>query len=186
MLNKAGHSLEMPPTSDYHRNLVNYFHQAEKGSTVDSLELKVPPPAVAMVICVAMWTLSLLPPFVAIPTVIRAVAALAIGSVGGVFTIAGLIRFRKVKTTVNPKKPHATSSLVTSGIYKFTRNPMYVGLLIVITGWAAFLCSLWALVGPVVFAMYITRFQIKPEERALEDLFGDDYTDYKSRVRRWL
>ena len=151
-----------------------------------SLELQVPPPAVALLICAAMWVLSLVPPFFEVPAVIRAVAALAIGSVGVVFTIAGVVRFREAKTTVNPTKPHAASSLVTSGIYKFTRNPMYVGLLFVITGWAAFLWSLWALVGPVAFAMYITRFQIKPEESALEGLFGAEYTGYQSRVRRWL
>ena len=153
---------------------------------MNCLELKVPPPAVALLICVAMWVLSLVPPFFEVPTVIRAVAALTIGSIGGIFSIAGVIRFRKAKTTVNPTKPHAASSLVTSGIYKFTRNPMYVGLLFVITGWAAFLWSLWTLLGPIAFAMYITRFQIKPEERVLEGLFGADYASYQSRVRRWL
>lgn len=153
---------------------------------MNSLELKIPPPAVALLICAAMWALSLVPPFFEVPPVIRAVLALVIGSIGGVFSIAGVVRFRKAKTTVNPTKPHAASSLVTSGIYKFTRNPMYVGLLCVVTGWAAFLCSLWALFGPVAFAMYMTRFQIKPEERALEGLFGAEYTGYQSRVRRWL
>jgi len=119
-----------------------------------------------------MWALSLVPPFIEVSTVIRTGVALAIGSVGVVFSTAGVIRFRQAKTTVNPTKPHAASALVTSGIYKFTRNPMYLGLLFVVIGWAAFLFSLWALVGPVAFALYITRFQIQPEERVLGGLFG--------------
>jgi len=153
---------------------------------VNSLELKVPPPGVALLICAAMWALSLVPPFIEVSTVIRTGVALAIGSVGVVFSMAGVICFRQAKTTVNPTKPHAASALVTSGIYKFTRNPMYLGLLFVVIGWAAFLFSLWALVGPVAFALYITRFQIQPEERVLGGLFGAEYTGYQSRVRRWL
>lgn len=153
---------------------------------MNSLELKIPPPIVAILICAAMWALSLVPPFLEFPLFIRVLAALTIASVGSTFTIAGSLRFRKAKTTVNPMNPQAASSLVTTGIYKFTRNPMYVGLLLVVTGWAAFLCSLWAGVGPVAFALFITRFQIKPEERALAGLFGAEYNRYRSRVRRWL
>ena len=153
---------------------------------MNSLELKIPPPVVALVVCVAMWTLSLFAPALEAPVFIRAITALAIASVGGIFSMAGGIRFRRAKTTINPMKPQAASSLVTTGIYKFTRNPMYVGLLLVVIGWAAFLCSPWALPGPVVFALYITRFQIRPEERVLTSLFGTEYTAYQSRVRQWL
>ncbi len=152
-----------------------------------SLELKIPPPAVAALICAAMWGLSLFPPVVMLPTLTRAVVALAIAAVGGIFSMAGGVHFRRAKTTVNPMKPQTASSLVTGGIYKFTRNPMYVGLLLVVIGWAAFLCSLWALLlGPVAFVLYISRFQIRPEERVLSSLFGAEFTAYQARVRRWL
>ena len=153
---------------------------------MNALELKVPPPGVALLVCAAMWALSLVPPYFEVSIAIRLVVALAMGSAGGIFSMAGVIRFRKARTTVNPTKPHAASSLVTSGIYQFTRNPMYLGLLFVIIGWAAFLCSLWALVGPFAFTLYMTRFQIQPEERVLQGLFGAEYTGYQSRVRRWL
>lgn len=153
---------------------------------MNSLELKIPPPAVALLFCAAMWALSLGPPFFEVSLVIRAVVAIAIACVGGVLSVAGAIRFRQAKTTANPMKPQAASSLVTTGIFKATRNPMYLGLLFVVIGWAAFLCSLWSLVGPIAFALYITRFQIQPEERVLAGLFGAEYTAYQSRVRRWF
>ena len=83
-------------------------------------------------------------------------------------------------------KPQAASSLVVAGVYKITRNPMYLGLSLVLVGWAVFLWSAWALLGPVVFVAYISRFQIAPEERVLASLFGSEYSAYKTKVRRWL
>ena len=73
-----------------------------------------------------------------------------------------------------------------SSVYRYTRNPMYVGLLLLLVGWAAFLCAPWALAGPLAFHAYIERFQIVPEERALLSMFGESYGGYKARVRRWL
>jgi len=75
---------------------------------------------------------------------------------------------------------------VSSGIYAVTRNPMYVGLLLVLIALAIFLSSPWTLVGPAAYFLYIGRFQIAPEERALTALFGTEYTEYLSKVRRWL
>ena len=82
--------------------------------------------------------------------------------------------------------PEAASALVRSGIYRTTRNPMYVGLLLILVAWAVLLSSVWTLLGPLVFVLYITRFQIIPEESALSALFGADYAAYQSSVRRWL
>lgn len=153
---------------------------------MNSLELKIPPPVVALIICAAMWGLCLFTPVLDVSMFDRAMAALVIASIGGVIAIAGVAGFRKARTTVNPTKPEAASSLVTAGIYRYTRNPMYVGLLLVIVAWAAFLSSFWALLGPLAFALYIARFQIRPEERVLSGLFGAEYIAYQSRVRRWL
>ncbi|HSB48970.1 MAG TPA: isoprenylcysteine carboxylmethyltransferase family protein, partial [Burkholderiales bacterium] len=105
---------------------------------------------------------------------------------GGIFVIAGTISFALARTTINPMKPETTSSLVRSGVYGISRNPMYVGLLFVLAGWAAYLASAWALLGLVAFVPYMNRFQIAPEERALSALFGTEYTAYASKVRRWL
>lgn len=153
---------------------------------MQALELKIPPPAVTVLIAGAMWGGSLVAPLLAVPTLIRVAAAVAIALAGGGFSLAGIISFRHARTTVNPMKPETTSLLVCSGIYRLTRNPMYLGLFFVLVAWAVFLSSAWALLGPLAFVLYINRFQIEPEERVLSAMFGLDYAAYKSRVRRWL
>ena len=151
-----------------------------------TLELKIPPPAVAVLIAGAMWGIFLVLPLLELPAFIRVATAVIVALAGFGFSIAGVISFRRARTTVNPLKPETTSSLVCSGIYRVTRNPMYVGLLFVLIAWAVFLSSAWTLLGPLVFVFYMNRFQIAPEERVLSGMFGADYTAYKSRVRRWL
>jgi protein-S-isoprenylcysteine O-methyltransferase Ste14 len=151
-----------------------------------TLELKIPPPGVALLIAGAMWEISMLLPLLEVPPFIRVATAAIVALAGFGVSIAGVISFRLARTTVNPRKPETTSSLVCSGIYRVTRNPMYVGLLFVLVAWAVFLSCAWALLGPLVFVLYTNRFQIAPEERVLSDIFGTDYTAYKSRVRRWL
>ena len=87
---------------------------------------------------------------------------------------------------MSPLKPDTASRLVTSGVYGFTRNPMYLGLCLVLAGWAFFLSSPLMLLGPLAFILYITRFQIVPEERSLSSLFGEAFADYQAKVRRWI
>lgn len=153
-----------------------------------ALELKVPPPAIALLIAGAMWAISR---FIAatetdVSLVVRAAAAIVLAAVGGGISFAGVRAFRRAQTTVNPMKPQTSSSLVCGGIYAITRNPMYVGMFCILLGWSVFLASTWTLAGPLAFALYMTRFQIMPEERVLLSLFGADYTAYTLRVRRWL
>lgn len=105
---------------------------------------------------------------------------------GVAIALSGVVSFRRVRTTVNPLKPEASTSLVSTGIYKVTRNPMYLGMLAVLLAWAAYLPSVLALLGPAAFALYITRFQIIPEERVLHSLFGAAFVEYTQKVRRWL
>ena len=121
-----------------------------------------------------------------LPASVRITLAIVIALLGGAFSLTGMISFRRAKTTVNPMQPEKTSSLVSSGVYTVTRNPMYVGLLLVLVGWAVFLSSAVALAGPVAFFFYIGRFQIAPEERVLVQMFGPKYVEYKAKVRRWL
>jgi len=149
------------------------------------LELLVPPPVVALLVALAMWGGSLLEPSAGdLP--LRLSLAIIIAVTGLAVSMSGRLAFRNAKTTANPLKPQAATSLVVTGIYKFTRNPMYVGLAVVLVGWAVFLWSAWALPGPVAFVAYISRFQIAPEERALAALFGEKYSAYKCSVRRWV
>jgi protein-S-isoprenylcysteine O-methyltransferase Ste14 len=133
-----------------------------------------------------MWGISLVTPPLYMPAAVRLAACAAFALVGIVFSVAGVASFRRARTTVDPTNPEAASSLVTSGIYHVTRNPMYVGLSFVLLAWAIFLSSAWALLGLLAFVLYIGRFQIAPEERALAKLFGSEYTAYQAKVRRWL
>jgi protein-S-isoprenylcysteine O-methyltransferase Ste14 len=151
-----------------------------------SLELKVPPPAVALLIGVLMWLASSLVAPAEVLFAFRVGVAVVLVSVGLVVGLAGIVSFWRARTTINPTKPSATSSLVTSGVFRFTRNPMYLSLLLYLLAWAAYLANWLTFLFLPVFVVYINRFQIQPEERALSSLFGPEYASYKGRVRRWL
>jgi protein-S-isoprenylcysteine O-methyltransferase Ste14 len=117
---------------------------------------------------------------------VRVGLALVLVLIGLYISIAGIVTFRRAKTTINPTKASTASSLVTTGVYRFTRNPMYLGLLLILLGWAVFLFNPVAFLFVPIFVLYINRFQIKPEEQVLSSLFGAEYIAYKGHVRRWL
>jgi protein-S-isoprenylcysteine O-methyltransferase Ste14 len=151
-----------------------------------ALELKIPPLAVAVIIAAAMWGISSVAPEFGFVFAGREWVAVIFSALGGVISISGIVSFRLAGTTVNPINPNAATSLVSSGIYRVTRNPMYLGVLFLLIGWAVYLANPLTLMGAVVFVLYMNRFQIAPEERALATKFGEDFTAYKARVRRWL
>ena len=95
-------------------------------------------------------------------------------------------QFIKAKTTINPMKPDATEKLVIKGLYRISRNPMYLGVLLLLLAWAAYLHNVLSLAPPLLFVLTMTLFQIKPEEKALHQKFGADYEAYCRRVRRWI
>ena len=150
------------------------------------LELKVPPPALALVTAVLMWLASRSSPGLAFVLPAGNLLAIGLAAIGLIVAISGVVTFRRARTTLNPTKPEASSSLVSWGIYKITRNPMYLGLLLELTAWAIFLSNWFAVLFLPVFVVYINRFQIIPEEQALTSLFAREFVDYQSRVRRWL
>jgi len=151
-----------------------------------SLELKIPPPAVALLCAAGMWAIAhYSAPYVLSPVMRWALVAIY-AVLGAAFDFAGLLAFRQSKTTINPLHPEKSSTLVSHGIYRVTRNPMYCGMASLLLAWAAYLQSPLSVFGVLVFIGYITQFQIKPEERMLEALFGDEYSRYCARVRRWL
>ena len=105
----------------------------------------------------------------------------------GIAVAASAIRqFGSAETTVNPLKPDEASSLVDTGLFSRTRNPMYLGLSFVLSGWIVWLQSAGAILVLAAFVLFITELQIKPEEAALRKLFGQKYIDYCKRVRRWI
>lgn len=151
-----------------------------------TLELKVPPPAVGLLCAAAMYGIATVAPDFPVATTLRVVLATLLAIAGAATDLAGLIAFRRARTTINPLKPQNSSSLVTGGIYRYTRNPMYLGMLAFLLAWSAYLAQPLALLGPLAFVLYINRFQIIPEERVLAGLFGEEFTAYTNRVRRWL
>src|SRR5262245_48775867 len=110
---------------------------------MNALELKIPPPVIAVLIGAVMWFVSSSGPSLDLPPLLRTVGAGVIAGSGGLIAFAGKIAFRRAKTTINPLRPANASSLVTSGIYRFTRNPMYLGLLLLLLGWSVYLSSVF-------------------------------------------
>jgi protein-S-isoprenylcysteine O-methyltransferase Ste14 len=150
-----------------------------------ALETRIPPPVVALVMLLLMWNLAAWLPSPLAPSW-HVSAALALVAIGAAFDLAALWAFHRARTTINPMKPQATAHLVTGGVYRLTRNPMYLGLVLFLAAAMVYLWSPWAVLGPLGFVAYISRFQIGPEERVMRERFGANYTAWCVRVRRWL
>lgn len=149
------------------------------------LELRIPPVIVVAVAALLMWLVAWMTPAWRYVFPGYVVAAIALVVAGGFICLAGVVEFRRARTTVNPMKPGESSSLVTSGVYRWTRNPMYLGFAVILIGWAVYLASPASLVVLPCFVLYMNRFQIFPEERALASLFSMEFERYCARVRRW-
>lgn len=150
------------------------------------LELKIPPLLLLMITAAAMWGLgAVLPawqlPFDHAPWVVGGLVG-----AGGLIALLGVLEFRRKQTTVDPRYPQNTARLVVSGVYRFTRNPMYLGFLLILAGWACYLAHTLAFLLMVVFVVYMNRFQIRPEERFMQSKFGAEYDAYRASVRRWI
>jgi protein-S-isoprenylcysteine O-methyltransferase Ste14 len=146
----------------------------------------VPPPLWTLIFGAAMWALNrYYPVFTLIPAPWNGLGW-CVMVLAFIPPFAAITQFVRAGTTVDPLKPEAATALVTSGIYGWTRNPMYLGLSIVLLGWAIRLGTLSPFAGPLLFVPLIERAQILPEERALRVVFGKDYEQYCRRVHRWL
>jgi protein-S-isoprenylcysteine O-methyltransferase Ste14 len=150
------------------------------------MKLIVPPPVQGLIMAVAMWTLARQTPGLTVDFPGRALLVYLLGLVGVAMEIIAGLMFLRARTTPNPLKPQNASKLVTSGLYGFSRNPMYLALLFVLVAWGLHLANPLNVLLLVGWVIYITEFQIKPEEQALKEKFAADYDDYCRRVRRWL
>ena len=149
------------------------------------LETKIPPPLVGLVFALFIWWLAPANSWF-LPESTRQVLGVILLLTGIGFVVGGGISFRRAKTTVNPLKPETASVLVTSGVYSYTRNPMYLGLAIILLAWTLYLGAPGGMVAVAGFVAYIQRFQIIPEERAMAQLFGEQFIIYCGKVRRWI
>jgi protein-S-isoprenylcysteine O-methyltransferase Ste14 len=150
------------------------------------LHLRIPPPIVAIICGLIIWKLSEVLPVHAVDAETRHGIAYTLFGMAGTIDIWALLSFRKQKTTIDPRYPHKTSSIVTCGIYSYSRNPMYLGLVLILSATGIYFATFFGFFVIIVFILYINTFQINPEEDALEKQFGEEYLSYKDRVRRWI
>jgi protein-S-isoprenylcysteine O-methyltransferase Ste14 len=150
------------------------------------LELRVPPPVVALLAGVLMWLAARALPALDFQLPARRTLAIAIALIGLAVAVFAVLQFRRAGTTPNPMKPHESATLVVAGMYRFSRNPMYLGDVVILAAWSLWLANAAPFVFLPLFVAYINRYQIAPEERALESRYGYAYTEYRRAVRRWL
>ena len=150
------------------------------------MKLRVPPPVITLIAAGVMWVLHRRVPlayWIAPPW--NRFGALAAG-VGIAIDLMAVRRFRHARTTVNPMDPSRATRLVTDSVFSISRNPMYLGLLLLLIGWALWLGSLSVWLIPPLFVFVTTYAQIVPEEQALTQLFGAAYDAYRRNVARWI
>lgn len=150
------------------------------------LELKIPPPLIFLSLALGMWWQADFPAAADMLQTQRLWPAAPLLILAGICGLSALRIFLRNRTSIDPHRPAKASRLIVSGIYRLTRNPMYLALCGTLLAWSILLAMPLVLWGPILFAGYITRFQIIPEERFLRERFGEDYASYCKRVRRWL
>ena len=154
------------------------------------LEHRIPPPVIDIACAALMWWLASLWPAAQLwPRGGAAwvwVLAVGLAAAGALAALAGVREFARAHTTVNPLAPERASQLVTSGVFSRTRNPMYLGMLLMLAGWAVWLGNAAAWLGLPLFVVVLTALQIRPEERVMRQRFGAAFERYAARVRRWV
>ena len=151
------------------------------------MHLRIPPPIVALIGILLIFLSKDYILILYLHPHLQNTLSLIFLIIGFVIIFSATKEFKKYDTTVNPMKPETSTSLVTSGIFKYTRNPMYLGLTSILLASCFYFSSLLGIIVYVpLFILYITVFQIIPEEETMKGLFNDEYFDYCSKVRRWI
>lgn len=153
---------------------------------MQKLENRIPPPIVLILSLIIMRLLAELESASSFDFELKLVLASLLVLIGLAFMLTGVMRFRKARTTIDPLNPEKAKQLVVAGVFRLSRNPMYLGMALIAIAWAIYLANPWSFIGVLGFVLFINRFQITPEERAMDKLFGDQYAKYKAAVRRWL
>ncbi|GGD61450.1 methyltransferase family protein [Lacimicrobium alkaliphilum] len=153
---------------------------------MQKLELRIPPVVQVAIFALAMWLLDRWFPAAALELPANLWMAILLAVAGAAIALSGVWAFRRAQTTVDPRVPDQASSLVTGGIYRYSRNPMYLGFLLVLLGWATYLANPFSLLVLPLFVLVMNRLQIVPEERFMLEKFGAEFNNYKASVRRWI
>ncbi|GGI21227.1 MAG: isoprenylcysteine carboxylmethyltransferase family protein [Oxalicibacterium faecigallinarum] len=150
------------------------------------LDTKIPAPVTAIVIGLLMKWYAHAGDVRMDPSLLRMEIGVTLAQISALIALIAFVCMWRARTTINPLQPDKASSLVTNGIFRFSRNPLYLSLLLLLIAYAIRLESAMVWIGPCAFVAYVTRFQIVPEERVLTEKFGQAYVAYKGRTRRWL
>ena len=151
-----------------------------------ALETKAPPVAQFLVVAAGMWLIAKYVPALSADMPGRKILVVLFFCLSALVAIPAIAGFRSAGTTVDPRYPDKASRLVVGGVYRYSRNPMYLGLLLLLIAWAVYLSNLLALAGLPAFVLGMNRLQIRPEEEAMAARFGDEYRAYRESVRRWI
>ena len=146
--------------------------------------LKIPPPLLVLILVIANYFSSKKIDLIHLPK--QDLISILILLIGVLILINPIFKFIKSKTTIDPIKFKKVNKLITSGIYKYSRNPMYLGLLMIVISTSIFYLNIFSIITPIVFVFWINRFQIKREEIFLKEKFGKEYMSYSTRTRRWI
>jgi protein-S-isoprenylcysteine O-methyltransferase Ste14 len=150
------------------------------------MKLKIPPPILTFIAAFAMWVTNIWLELRFFESDLILIAVFICCLLAVFFLLFAVLGFIKFKTTVNPLKPESTKFLVTNGVYNYSRNPMYAGMALLLLAWLLWLSNPINIVIFITYIVFITQFQIKPEEDALLKLFGDQFNVYCQKVRRWI
>ncbi|MEP3196519.1 MAG: isoprenylcysteine carboxylmethyltransferase family protein [Lentilitoribacter sp.] len=148
--------------------------------------MHIPPPVFMILAILAMHYGALFMPLVSFQFAEQYLLANAFALCGLFILLFTVLRYLRHKTTIQPNKLDQMSSLVTDGLNRYSRNPMYVGMLLWILSAGLYFGTFLVLIAAPAFVIIINKMQIELEEYALEALFGQEYLDYKTRVRRWM
>tara|TARA_S200000501_G_scaffold216156_1_gene202843 strand:+ start:1141 stop:1596 length:456 start_codon:yes stop_codon:yes gene_type:complete len=149
-----------------------------------NIETKIPPPIVGLIFGILInYTKDIFPNLEIKNDNLLGIFTIIVGLV---CILSAINLFKKYKTTITPLNPSSATNLITNGIYKFSRNPMYLGMLLILAGISIMVNPIGGLLLMLIFLTYINKFQIIPEEKAMADLFKDEFLEYKEKVRRWI
>lgn len=150
------------------------------------LSLKIPPVALGIISILLIYICYRVVPLYQISFLYQKILAISFIGMGIVIALFGMVSFIRMGTTVDPRSPEDANALVAIGMYRYSRNPMYLGLLLVITGMAIYWGALSSILVILLFIGYMNKYQIAPEEAALREKFGDRFIEYTQRGRRWI